>query len=230
MTTDTTNDGTALAAQRAAGTLGAARVGLWLLPVYAALLALSTLTHQPDARSDFPAYARYVTTDLFLASHLVGSIVGGALGLLGVVAALAFLVRGLAARLAVWGAALTVVGNVIVTAVFGAAAFAQPAIGRAYLDGLPQVEAVDEDVYGAPLFATAGVGLLLLVAGAVTFGLAIRRTHRRLRWVGLGYAVCLAVFAMAGFLLEIVQPVAAAALVVVTVVLARRLPASVDQG
>lgn len=157
MTTDTTNDGTALAAQRAAGTLGAARVGLWLLPVYAALLALSTLTHQPDARSDFPAYARYVTTDLFLASHLVGSIVGGALGLLGVVAALAFLVRGLAARLAVWGAALTVVGNVIVTAVFGAAAFAQPGIGRAYLDGLPQVEAVDEDVYGAPLFATAGV-------------------------------------------------------------------------
>jgi hypothetical protein len=51
----------------------AARIGLWLLPVYGILLGLSTLTHQPPIE-DFDAYARYVTTDVFLVSHLGASI------------------------------------------------------------------------------------------------------------------------------------------------------------
>ena len=51
----------------------AAQVGLWLLPVYGILLGLSTLTHQPPI-SDFDAYARYITTGVFLASHLGASI------------------------------------------------------------------------------------------------------------------------------------------------------------
>jgi hypothetical protein len=66
-----------------------ARLGLWLIPVYGVLLALSTLTHQPDYDTDFQSYAEYITTDRFLASHLGASIAGAALGLLGVVAALA---------------------------------------------------------------------------------------------------------------------------------------------
>jgi hypothetical protein len=49
-----------------------------------------------------------------------------------------------------------------------------------------------------------------------------------MRLVGLGYAVCLPLFVLAGFVLPIVQPIAAAALVVATVVLARRLPTAVS--
>lgn len=39
------------------GTVSAAHAGLWLLPIYAVLLGLSTLTHQPDPATDFAAFA-----------------------------------------------------------------------------------------------------------------------------------------------------------------------------
>ena len=202
----------------------AARAGLWLLPVHALLLAVSTLTHQPDPREDFAGYADYVTTDVFLVSHLVASILGAALGVLGLVAALWFLVAGPTARRAVWGAAAGIVGTVVTTSVLGPAAFAQPAIGRAYQDGLTGIEAVDEDVYGTPLFATAGVGLLGLVVGAILLGTAISRSRPDLRLAGIGYAVLLPVFAVIGIPFGPVQPVAALALTFVTVLIARRLP------
>ena len=78
----------------------AARIGLWSLPIYGLLLGLSTLTHQPPVE-DFDAYARYVTTDIFLVSHLGASIFGAGMAILGVVAVTAFLVRGRAAGAAV---------------------------------------------------------------------------------------------------------------------------------
>jgi hypothetical protein len=108
----------------------AVRAGVWLLPVYGALLTVSTLTHQPDPATEFDALSRYVTTDIFLVSHLGASILGAGLGLVGVVAALLVLVRGPAATSALVGAALTIVANTLLTAVFAAAAFTQPAIGR----------------------------------------------------------------------------------------------------
>jgi hypothetical protein len=54
---------------------------------------LSTLTHQPSI-DDFDAYARYITTDVFLISHLGASILGAAFAILGAVGVTAFLVRG----------------------------------------------------------------------------------------------------------------------------------------
>ena len=50
------------------------RLGLWALPVWAVLLFYSTLSHQPPPQAQFAAWARYVTTPEFLASHLIGSI------------------------------------------------------------------------------------------------------------------------------------------------------------
>jgi hypothetical protein len=63
-----------------------ARRGIWALPAYALLLALSTLTHQPDYTTDFAGCVDCVTTDAFLLSHLVASIVGTGLGVIGAVA------------------------------------------------------------------------------------------------------------------------------------------------
>jgi hypothetical protein len=63
-----------------------ARVALWALPVWAAMLFAGTPTHQPDAQTQFPEFAKYVTTSEFLWSHLINSITGAAIGSIGVVA------------------------------------------------------------------------------------------------------------------------------------------------
>src|SRR3954447_20226019 len=147
--------------------------GAWLLPVFTALLTLGTLTHQPDPGSDFAGYAGYVTTPVFLASHLGASIVGAAIGIVGT-AAVALLVAVPSGRpgWTLTGAALAVLGNVLNTALFGAAAFAQPAIGRAFAAGSGDAVALNGDVYGPALFATAGAALLSWTAGAVLLGAA----------------------------------------------------------
>src|SRR5438132_4299207 len=67
------------------------RWGLWLLPVWAVLLFVGTIDHQPDTRTDFAGFARYVTTPEFLASHIVASIIGAAIGVLGLLALFTFL-------------------------------------------------------------------------------------------------------------------------------------------
>ena len=201
-----------------------ARAGLWLLPIYGVLLALSTLSQQPDYRTDFRGYAEYITTDRFLVSHLGASIAGAALGLLGVVALLAFLARGPSVTAAILGLALTIIGQVGNIALFGVAAFAQPAIGRAYLDGAEGVPQLNDDVYGTPLFATAGVAILCFVAGAVLLGVAIARLGGRLRWLGIGYAASLGLFPLLFFTFAPAAPVAAAAFAAVGALLAVRLP------
>ena len=45
-----------------------ARRAVWALPVYGVLLAVGTITQQPDYRTDFAAYADYITTSTFLAT------------------------------------------------------------------------------------------------------------------------------------------------------------------
>ena len=206
----------------------AARIGLWLLPAYGLLLGLSTLTHQPPV-ADFEAYARYVTTEVFLISHLGASILGAALAVLGVVAVTAYLVSGRAAAHAVAGLVLTTVANIYLSAAFGSAAFVQPGIGRAHLAGVEGMPALNADTaYGPALTATAITATLLLIASAIVLGIAITRTHRRLRAVGVAYAVLLPLFAISGFLLPIVQSAAGFAVAIATAVLAIRLPRMVE--
>jgi hypothetical protein len=201
-----------------------ARLGLWLIPIYGALLALSTLTHQPDYDTDFPSYAEYITTDRFLVSHLGASIAGAALGLLGIVAALAFLVRGPAVTAAILGAACMIVGNVLFATLFGVAAFAQPAIGEAFLGGASGVRELNDDVYGTALFTTAAIGFIFFLAGGILLAVAIARVGRPLRWVGIGFGASLVLFVLGFLMLDVAQPVAGALLALVGVVLALRLP------
>jgi hypothetical protein len=112
------------------------------------LLGLGTLTHQPPV-DEFDAYARYVTTDRFLAGHIGGSVGGAGLAVLGAIAVTAYLVTGRSGRLAVAGLALTTMSNVYLASTFGSAAFVQPGIGRAHLAGVPGMPALnDETAYG----------------------------------------------------------------------------------
>jgi hypothetical protein len=103
-----------------------ARWGLWALPVWAALLAYGTLTHQPSPQPS--GYASYVTTTEFLIHHLLASIFGAGVGILGLTALFIVLCKGRAAPLALWALVLGVIGNTLDTAGFGVAAFAQSAI------------------------------------------------------------------------------------------------------
>jgi hypothetical protein len=111
-----------------------ARWELWASPAWTALLFYGTLTHQPDTKTDFPGYARYITTG-FLISHLVASIFGASVGIPGLIALFLVLSRGRTASLAFWAMVTGVIGNTLMTSVFGVAAFAQLAIRRAYLAG-----------------------------------------------------------------------------------------------
>ena len=199
---------------------------VWALPVFGALLTVSTITHQPSYFTDFPAYADYVTTGPFLVSHLGASIAGAAIGIIGTVAAAA-VVLGRSPRpgRVLLGTALAVVGHVLNTAVFGVAAFAQPAIGRAYQAGVDGVVALNSDVYGPPLFGTVFVAAAFWTAGAVLVGTAVARTDPRLRIPGLVVAVALPVFYVSGPTVEILQPVAGLVFTVAAALIARRLPA-----
>ena len=166
-----------------------ARKALWALPLWTILLFLSTLTHQPDPQTAFPAFAAYITTTQFLISHLVASIAGAAIGSIGVVALLLHLQETKGAGKAINGMVATVAANIFLTSVFGVAAFAQPAMGRLFLAG--EQSAVDfyNETYAAPLFAVAMLALLLFLAGGIFNGLAISASGLYPRWTAWAYAV-----------------------------------------
>lgn len=185
-----------------------ARYGVWALVVYGLLLAASTFTHQPDPATDFAGYAGYVTTTTFLVSHLMASIAGAGVGVIGAVA-LAVVAHPRSSRRAELGMAAWTLGQAALLAVFGAAAFAQPAIGRMFLGGDERLAiALDGDVYGAPLFATVAVGLLLFVTGSVLLAGAVRRVPGAPRWATHTLWASTVVFVLSGFTVSALQPFA----------------------
>ena len=176
-----------------------ARAGLWALPIWAAMLFAGTITHQPDVHTDFAGFAKYVTTSEFLWSHLINSITGAAIGSIGTVALVLYLQNSRAAGRAIIGMAATVLGNTLTSSIFGAAAFVQPALGRAFLAGQQNAPAIYDGVYGASLFGTAIVALLLFIIGGIFVGMAIAASGRFPRWTGWVYAITTVGFVVSNF-------------------------------
>ena len=199
-----------------------ARTAVWALPVYGVLLAAGTITQQPDYRTDFASYADYVTTTTFLASHVIASIAGAAVGLIGM-AALFVLTEDASPKRARWGFVSSAFGQIGLASIFGVAAFAQPAIGRAFLDGERAVaEAINADVYGGPLVAIATLSLLAFVASGVLLGGAARRMGTWPGWAGVTFTTSIVVFAVGVFVeVPFLQPLAAIALTVACLAIAR---------
>src|SRR5687768_9192110 len=90
-----------------------ARLALWSLPVWSLLLFLATLTHQPDPATEFEAYARYITTDRFLVSHVAASIVGAGFGTIGFVGLFIRLIATGVRRLSILALLAAVFGNTL---------------------------------------------------------------------------------------------------------------------
>jgi hypothetical protein len=196
----------------------AARLGLWALPVWAALLFAGTLTHQPNWQTDLAGWSRYVTTPQFLASHLVASIPGAAIGALGLVALGAVLASRGRPRAGLWAMVTGVFANVLFAAVFGVAAFAQPAIGRDYLAGhTAQARLlVSTAVNGGWLNVTGITGGVLLAASAVVAGVAVARTGALPRAAGIGFAISVVLFVIGAIPDDFLQSIAAVLMIAST--------------
>jgi hypothetical protein len=197
----------------------AARLGLWALPVWAALLFVGTIGHQPNWRTHLADWSRYVTTGQFLASHLIASILGAAIGALGMVALGAVLARRGHPRAGLLAMVTGVVANVLNAAVVGVAAFAQPAIGRDYLAGhTAQARLlVHTAVNGGWLNATGITSGVLLATSVIVAGMAIARTGSLPRAAGIGFAVSMVLFVIGALPDNFLQSIAAALMTASTV-------------
>ena len=196
------------------------RGAIWALPIWAAMLFLGTLTHQPDPQTDFASFAAYVTTSQFLLSHLVNSIGGAALGSIGIIGLMLYLQDTKAVGKAITGMVATVTGNTFTSSVFGAAAFAQTAAGHAYLAGEQNALDFYNRVYSAPLFVTVIVGLLLFIIGGVFTAIAISASGRFPRWVGWVYGITVIGFVLSNFIIPVGQTPMSVLLFMSTVVVA----------
>jgi hypothetical protein len=194
-----------------------ARAVLWALPIWAAMLFLGTFTHQPDPQTDFASFAAYVTTRQFFLSHLVNSIGGAAIGSIGVIGLMLYLQDSKAAGKAITGMVATVAGNILMTPVFGAAAFTQTALGHAYIAGQENILELYNMVYSAPLFGTAFLGLLLFMVGGAFSGAAVITSGQLPRWTGWLYVLTTVGFVLSFIIIPVGQSPMSALFVVSTV-------------
>ena len=197
------------------------RAGIWLLPVFGALMAWATLEHQPDPTSQFRSWSQFVTTDRFLAGHLVGSILGQAIYLLGAIAlAAAVFPTTRRPREAVTGIALAVLGSAELLAGFGTAAFAQPAIGRLELAGGLDAQVLYDDVYRTPAMITLLAGAVLFAVSTVLLARAAAAAGAE-RWATVSFGASGPLIGIVGVAVGQAQTVGALAAIIGGVGLAR---------
>jgi hypothetical protein len=197
------------------------RAGVWFLPVCGVLTFFATLTHQPNLQTQFEAWSRYVTTDQFLFSHIFGSIVGAATAILGITGLAIFLAVTRKSGLAAAGLVTGVLGNVLVTAVFGIAASAQPAMGRAFLSGTVSMQQFYDEVYGPPVMILAGVGTLLYSLSFVFLGWSAASSGRLPKAAGIGFALAGPLIGIVGLFIGVAQTVGSTLLIVTGFLIAR---------
>ncbi|MDF9276212.1 hypothetical protein P4U43_00210 [Arthrobacter sp. EH-1B-1] len=171
------------------------RAGLFTLPVYGLLTAWSSLEPQPDQETNPEAWAQFVSEPSYLVSHLLGSTGGTILAIFGVFALGAYLVAGKTARLALPAMVTTVLGHALLLVPAVISTFATPALGRAYIDGVPGV--MDVEFSDAMTF-TFLLGLLLAFVGNVLLGIAVWRSGTLPSWAGALWIAATIVFYVFG--------------------------------
>ena len=111
-------------------------IGLLCLPIYGVLTFYSSLDPQPDPNTHYDAWARYVTTDSFLLTHLFLSDLGLILAIFGTFALGAYLAGSRAGRMGLAAMAIAVFGSLLFLMVGGVATFSQPEQGQMHLQGV----------------------------------------------------------------------------------------------
>ena len=168
--------------------LAASAVALGVFPLIRPFFPLDVFSTSILASAAGP-----VASPAWLLSHLMAMLAFVALpfGILALGDRVAAAGEGVAARRAAWWS----LGGVgLVLPAFGVESFALPLIGRAYLDGRVDVEALVAPIYRGPMTLVLLAGLALLAVGAFGLAGAIRRTALLPRWAALVFALGLALW------------------------------------
>jgi hypothetical protein len=193
----------------------------WALPIYGALTLLSTVSQQPDPETRFEAWSEYVTTDWFYISHIGASIVGLALGTLGVVGLGVVLAGRNRPRAAVSAMVLHVFGAAVLFALLGVAAFVQPAIGHAFLGGDARARDWYDGVFNSPrTLVPAAAGLLLFSASSIIMAWSLADRPRTQRWLAWAYGLTAPFIGILGLMISVLQPIGSILLVATGVLIA----------
>ena len=172
--------------------------GLWTLPVSALLTAWSTLEPQPDQQKDPDAWARFVSSDPYQLSHLLGSTAGTILAIFGTFALGCQLANGRVGRLALAAMVTAAAGTSLLLVPAVISTFATPAIGTAYLRGNEEVMLLE---FPGAMTGAFLLGLLLALVGNVLLGIAVWRSHQLPRWAGALWAAGTVLFYLLGVVL-----------------------------
>ena len=160
------------------------RIGLVGLPLYGALTFWASLSPQPNPDTQFTQWALYVTADIYVIKHTLGSGLGLVSAMFGTFALGAYLARGRAPHVAMTAMSLSLIGLALFLMLVGVSTFAAPLQGHAHLAG------IDEFAQLPPTFADAILGGVFLgvvafnLAGNLLIGVAIWRSELLPRWTG----------------------------------------------
>lgn len=174
------------------------RAGLVALPVYGLLTAWSSLNPQPDQATDPEGWARFVSAPSYQVSHLIGSVGGTILAILGIFALGAYLAPTRAGRLGLSAMVVTVLGNALLMVPAVISTFATPAIGRAYLSGFDDVMEIQ---FSDTLTFAFLLGLVLAFVGSVLLGVAMWRSDIVARGAAILWLVAIVIFYPLGVVL-----------------------------
>ena len=159
-------------------------IGLLGLPLYGALTFYSSINPQPDYNTHLEAWARYVTTNHYVLSHLFSSILGIIFAIFGAIALGAYLAPSRAGRLGLVAMVITVFSSALFLTVGGVSTFSAPEEGQAVLAGLKEFESLPPIFANTAFMATFGVATLLLFVGNLLLGVAVWRSGRLPKWAG----------------------------------------------
>src|SRR5918992_2031150 len=204
--------------------------GLWLIPIYGVLTLFATLTHQPDPETRFRAWSEYVTTTRFFVSHVVGSIFGSVLLVLGAVALGFLLSSSRRPGLALWGTVSTIAGAVFLSAIFGVAAFGQTTLGESFLGGSGQAEALYDAMYDKPSLVLAIGGALLFSLGVVLVAVAARTSQQIPGWAAIAYGFAGVFIGILGIPVGVLQTIGSILMIASGAVIARSAILGVPSG
>jgi hypothetical protein len=164
-------------------------IGLLGLPLYGVLTFFSSLDPQPDPNTHYDAWARYVTTDSFLLTHLFLSDLGLILAIFGTFALGAYLAGSRAGRMGLVAMAVAVFGSLLFLMVGGVATFSQPEQGQMHLQGVEGYREMPAILAQSAMMATFAASFLLMLVGNVLLGLAVWRSGTLPRWAGALWVV-----------------------------------------
>ena len=163
-------------------------VGLLGLPLYGVLTFWSSLHPQPDPNTHFEAWSRYVSTNHYVLTHVLGSILGLILGIFGTFALGAYLTRSRAGRLGLVAMVITVLGSTLFLPAMGVSAFSVPKEGQAYRAGIEEYDKLPPNFADTVFVATSLLVIVLLFVGNVLLGVAVWRSGTLPRWAGALWA------------------------------------------